>query len=121
MYAVMMGGFTATTPTHYAGNRAISFDYWQSEPDANELSIEFRSRQKQMNYSFQVNPVVHKTWTHVEANFADFRANKGRHEPPGDGDEVIRLLIKSGRVGGRPFYVDNIRITERPVPSSSLR
>jgi RNA polymerase sigma factor (sigma-70 family) len=121
-YTVMLGGFgNKTNAFEYAKDRTVSFDYWHGQTSAWYLSLELRSRQKNMNYTMQIKPIVHKTWAHVEARLADFRANSGPNEPLEEGDGIAFLRIMTGRAGGQPFYVDNFRITDIPAPTASSR
>jgi hypothetical protein len=67
------------------------------------------------NYSLFLRDVVREQWAHAELSLTDLKPNRWDDKPMVDGDRLRTLLVEGGRPGGTPFYVDNLRIEERPV------
>jgi hypothetical protein len=98
---------------YYSENLVLSFDYWAGA-DERRVWVQAWNVDKRQNHHFYLANTTPETWTHVEVRLADAAGERRRPWQPGD--QIQNIRIHGGKTGGRPFYVDNIRLIDRPQP-----
>ncbi len=106
-------GVSLKAPTlfHVSGKQVLSFDYWL-DPASAYMSITYWNHDRSQNYGFFIWKPVHGSWGHAEIRLADFKGALHKDRPPQDGDRITSLSIFGGVLGGKPLFVDNIKLAE---------
>jgi hypothetical protein len=89
----------------------LEFDYWVG-PEAKSIAIQIRNEDQKQNYSHLVRCAVHGAWGHATVALTNFRGNVQKDRQAVDGDRILALNMLAGSIGGKPFYVDNLRLFE---------
>jgi hypothetical protein len=109
--AVQLGLNARSGIFHYSDTAVIEFDYWLGA-DGKRVSVQIWNNDKRVNYSYISNRAARQTWTRIAVRLRDFEPNIKGSPPMDEGDSLRNVLILGGRVGGEPFYVDNLRIVD---------
>jgi hypothetical protein len=101
---------------------AIAFDYWLGEGDS--IRVILTQQEILKEHHFRIRSPAIGQWSHVEIPLSEFRAPTGKTAAGktagrslAGGDPIGRIHITAGRLGGLPFYVDNIEILDRATPT----
>jgi hypothetical protein len=101
----------------YAPNQVLSFDYWVGT-DGSALRVQLWVPARKENFAVFLEDLVTERWGHAEIRLGELRSYKNRNRLT-SGDAVGNIMITAGRMGGAPFYVDNLRVLAYP-PEASL-
>jgi ferric-dicitrate binding protein FerR (iron transport regulator) len=104
----------------YNQRQVLTFDYWVGA-DAKTVYVQMWDRDQNQNHSIYLRDPVRERWGHAVVRLADLAPNKFPERRLEEGDALSSVVITAGRVGGRPLYVDNIRLVEwhGPLPTKS--
>jgi RNA polymerase sigma factor (sigma-70 family) len=100
--------------TLYRDTLVLSFDYWLPG-DTDRVGLVVRDGSKGNSYWRNLETVVRQEWTHAEIRIGSFVPSQfaGRPQVSMDpGDTLTGLTINVGRFGGKPAFVDNIRLRD---------
>ncbi len=96
-----------------AAAMAITFDYWMGT-DANSLMLQTWDDDRGQNYRLELSDVIRGRWARAEFRLPDLRAVVDDARLVEDGDRFLNILVFGGRIGGQPFYIDNLRVLDYP-------
>ncbi len=99
---------------YFSPGMVLSFDYWAGA-DVKELRVQSWNSDQYQNHNLEVPNATPEAWSHAEVRLGDAAGDKKLPWQPGDRIQNIR--VHGGRTGGKPFYVDNIRLVDRPQTS----
>jgi hypothetical protein len=126
----------------YSANTVVSFDFWVADDCQPTRGVEVAmfNSDKGVYYHHYIGTktISFNAWSHAELRLVDFVPTKQpaaiRPSAPGvlssrlvdsvptkqpaprsmeEGDSLSSLFIEGGRVGGKPFFVDNIKVTSQ--------
>jgi hypothetical protein len=100
----------------FAPKHVLVFDYWVGA-DAPQIRVQMWVRARKQNYAVFLRDIVREQWGRAEIRFEDLR-NYGNRVGMLPGDGVTNIMITAGRMGGAPFYVDNLKVLAYPEDSS---
>jgi hypothetical protein len=114
MFRPMTEGWTVSVAREpslftYSGDEVVSFDYWVGA-DGARVRVQSWDVEREQNFYLGVPDVVAETWGHAELRLADFKPEIDPRRALEPGDRMLYLNFYGGRLGGKPFYVDNIRL-----------
>jgi hypothetical protein len=94
----------------YAPGQVLSFDYWVGG-DARKIIVQGWSKVRRQNYGAELGDLVREGWGRAELPVSELVGYRdGERLQPGQ--PVSNIVIKAGKVGGKPFYVDNLRLVQ---------
>jgi hypothetical protein len=96
---------------YFSSGLLLSFDFWAG-PETERVRVQAWNPDRWQNHSAFIDNRTPGTWTHAEVRMPDVRGERGRAWQEGDRIENVRL--HGGRAGRGPFYVDNLRLVDRP-------
>jgi hypothetical protein len=101
--------------------QVLSFDYWAGA-DASSIRIQLWVPSRRENFALVLRELVRERWAHVELRLGDLRGHRWKRALTA-GDGVGNIMITAGRMGGAPFYVDNLKVVayspEAALPATS--
>ncbi len=107
-------GIESRTPMiRYSDESRVAFDYWLPA-EGSEIAVQIRNRNQKQNYNLVLKQNVREAWTHLDLRLADFQPISDKTKVMEPGDIVDHLYILGGRMGGGPFFVDNIKVWNEP-------
>lgn len=134
-------GQSPSTLFHYSSGGVLSFDYWVgddvdidgrtgrrlaalvSRVVADEsryagvmpITVSVKDLRQAQNHHAYIAEYVREAWGHAELPLTALRDGQYRQalEP---GDPIGQIVIGAGIPGGKPFYVDNVRLVIAPSP-----
>jgi hypothetical protein len=97
----------------FAPNQVLSFDYWVGG-DAPHIRVQLWVRSRKENFAVHLRDIARDRWGHAEIRLTDLRTYGSRRGLT-EGDGIGNIMLTAGRLGGAPFYVDNLRVMAYPA------
>ncbi len=91
----------------FSGSPVLAFDYWVGN-DTPYVVVQFWNPSRRQNYRVLFKPPARRAWAHAEVRLADAKGILDDTRATEEGDHIGTLSLMAGRVGGEPFYVDNL-------------
>src|SRR5262249_51257814 len=96
----------------YRSNLVLSFDYWTGA-DGNKLFAQIWDVEKHKNVYRGLKDVIPEQWAHANLRLSTFTlGDVAATKVAEEGDALSDLKIFGGQVGGKPLYIDNLKIRE---------
>ncbi len=117
--------FTRQGPRLFAhsDNGVITFDY-RIGLEVETVTVQVFNEDVKQNFHLNLQDPVRGAWAHATLRLADFVGNVRPNDRMSPGDRIGNLNFYAGRLGGEPFYVDQINVLEYPpghVPATTSR
>jgi RNA polymerase sigma factor (sigma-70 family) len=105
---------------HFSPTAVLAFDY-RIDARGTGLLVQLWNNDTDAKYTFYFSmkgkTLVYGAWAHAELRLAQF-VPKQKGVPrfkPGDG--IRNIAISAGKIGGGPFYIDNIQVIDPESPA----